>query len=155
MNVALTAISAGTTTTVAIYVAKISRRQWKTNQEKLRLDLYNHRFDIYLRVFDFYQALLEWKGTPEQVALQKPFMRALRESRFMFPDDSGVYPFLNEFCNHALRLTNFEQSRNAFAGFPQELGKLASDQSEHVNWIFASIVVLEDKMAPFLNFHSV
>jgi len=47
IDTAMRIFTAGATTAVAIYVALIGKRQWKNNQEKLRLDLYEHRFGIY------------------------------------------------------------------------------------------------------------
>ena len=107
MERATTAIA---TIIIAVYVATISRRQWRTNQEKLRLDLYERRFDIYMRVFDFHGALLFWGDKPEQVALQAPFLRALQESRFMFPEKSGVYAFLKEFNGHAFHIVTYQSA---------------------------------------------
>ena len=78
------------TTAVAIAVAIISWKQWRLSQEKLRLDLFNRRFDVYMRVLDLYQELLQWKGTAEQNALYIPFIKAVRESRFIFPRKSPV-----------------------------------------------------------------
>ena len=37
-----------------------------TSRERLRLDLYNRRFEIYSRTLDFYHALLEWKPTESE-----------------------------------------------------------------------------------------
>jgi hypothetical protein len=151
----LKAITAVATTAVAFYIALISKRQWKNNQEKLRLDLYQRRFDIYLRVLDYYWALLEWQDKPEQLALRGPFVRAFCESKFMFPEKSGVYKFLEEFNLHAFRVSNF---KSAFEGwgdaFPEERAKLAQQRTENVNWILMSLETLMAKMAPFLNFHS-
>ena len=48
------------------------QRQIRATQEieatKARLDLYNRRFEIFVSIFDFYEALIGWKGTPEQRA---------------------------------------------------------------------------------------
>lgn len=99
---------------IAGFVAYISRLQWKTNREKLRLDLYERRFDIYMRVFEFQSALLFWGGGPEQIALQAPFLRALQESRFMFPEKSGAYKFLIEFNGHAFHVVNYQSAWDAW-----------------------------------------
>jgi hypothetical protein len=49
---------------------------------KLRLDLYNRRFQIFVSIFDFYEALIGWTGTPEQRAAQTRFFRATRSPGF-------------------------------------------------------------------------
>jgi hypothetical protein len=141
------------TVIVAGFVALISFLQWRISREKLRLDLYNRRFDIYTRVLDYYQELLKWHGTPEQLALQKPFIKAVRESRFIFPEDSGVYKFLEEFSTHAFYISSFAETRDALAG-TQEQVRLALARTDHVNWILKSMSTLEDKMSPCLRFDS-
>lgn len=155
VNVALSAISAIATTTVAIYVARISKRQWKTNAEKLRFDLYERRFQIYLRVLDFYQELIGWHDDPEQVARQQPFIAAFRESRFMFPPESGVYDLLKEFFNHSFFIVKHSETVQAMQGMSKEIAQLALKRADHAGWILNSISEIENKMAPYMNFHSV
>jgi hypothetical protein len=150
--VAISAISAVSTTIVAAYVAVISRRQWKINQEKLRFDLYNRRFEIYLTVLNFYQALALWDGSAEQIALEMPFLRAYRESMFLFPPKSGVYELLTEFQRHSYNITKFEKFRPMF----QNAGILPAKTIDRINsldWILRSIETLEEKMKPFISFH--
>jgi ABC-type multidrug transport system fused ATPase/permease subunit len=149
--VAISAISAVSTTIVAAYVAVISRRQWQTANEKLRLDLYDRRFEIYLAVLDFYQALVLWEGTEAQIALQLPFLRAYRESMFIFPAKSGVYELLTEFQSHAYNVTQYERFRSIF----RSAGMLPIKTSERLDsqkWIVKSIETLEEKMKPFISF---
>ncbi len=155
IDVSLRILTAGAATIVAYYVAQISRRQWQTNQEKLRLDLYQRRFEIYLRVLEYHWALLEWKDEPEQFALRGPFVKAFCESRFMFPKGSGIYDFLILFNYHAVRIVNFKSGLEIYGNaFPEERAKLSQQRLEDVNWILGSIDTLIDKLAPFLNFHS-
>jgi hypothetical protein len=41
--------------------------------EKIRMDLYNRRFEIFVSIFAFYEAMISWKGTPEQIAARNKF----------------------------------------------------------------------------------
>jgi hypothetical protein len=152
ISVAISAISAVSTTTVAAYVAVISRRQWKTNQEKLRFDLYDRRFEIYLAVLNYYQALALWDGSVEQIALQMPFLRAYRESMFLFPPKSGVYEWLTDFQSHAYNITQYERFRSIWnnAGI---LPIKTTERSDSQAWILKSVETLEEKMKPFISFH--
>jgi hypothetical protein len=151
----LKAITALAATAVAFYVALISKRQWKTNQEKLRLDLYQRRFEIYLRILEYHWALLDWQGKPEQIASRGPFVRAFCESRFIFPEKSGVYDFLREFNQHALQIVNFKSELDEKgSASPRPNPKLAQLQLDNVKWMFDSPDALQARMAPFLNFHS-
>jgi hypothetical protein len=139
-------------TIVSIAVAIISWKQWQISRERLRLDLFNRRFDIFQRVLDFHQELLTWKGSAEQKALYTPFIKAVRESRFIFPKKSGVLPFLEEFQRHSFYIVTFEEARNSMQGMNREIGELAQRKLEHQNWILYSMPTLEDKMEPYLQF---
>ena len=139
-------------TIVSIAVAIISWKQWQISRERLRLDLFNRRFDIFQRVLDFHQELLTWKGSAEQKALYTPFIKAVRESRFIFPKKSGVLPFLEEFQRHSFYIVTFEEARNSMQGMNREIGEMAQKKLEHQNWILNSMPTLEDKMEPYLRF---
>lgn len=51
-------IQAGTTFAVGLAVAYIAWRQWKTAREKLALDLFDKRFEVYRTIADYYAE--EW-----------------------------------------------------------------------------------------------
>jgi hypothetical protein len=62
--------------------------------ERFRLDLYNKRFEIYVRTVKFYQALITSERNDEDetfASLRKDFILATRESQFLFSPESGVY----------------------------------------------------------------
>lgn len=142
------------TALIALFVAIIGYNQWRISRDKLRLDLFNRRFDIYLRVLDYYQQLLQWQDKPEQIALGMPFIKAVRESRFIFPKDSGVHQFLEDFQKHVYPITGYTEVRKSLQGMPKELSEFAQKKLDNVNWILNSMKTLEDKMEPYLRFES-
>lgn len=147
-------VTAVATTSVAIYVALISKRQLLTNQEKLRLDLYNRRFEIYTRVLDFYQAIVMWEGSPEQIGLQYPFLKAYREARFLFPKESGVFDYIGEFQKHAFTIVHFDKLKSLAKEAPEEFLKYSRQREDSLSWLLNSMVGLEERLAPYLNFHN-
>ena len=44
---------------IAIFLAYIAYQQMSTNRNKLKLDLYNKRFEVYTDTLKFYQELME------------------------------------------------------------------------------------------------
>jgi hypothetical protein len=136
------------TAIIAVIVAIITYQQWRTNREKLRLDLYNRRFEVYLRCLDLYQEVIE--GKPQlRLDSQTPFTRAFRESRFLFPTSSGVYKVLQEFNREAPKT----HKRFGGAAVPVPLDKRQAMQDQSVNELKPLMSQLEAKLAPFLNFH--
>jgi hypothetical protein len=115
--------------------------------ERFRLDLYNKRFDIYVRTIKFYHALVR-KNEREAHSvdvLYSDFLLACSEAKFLFRPCSGVYDLLKRLDKAAFEIINFP--------------KLSHTQERRVGlmeaqtlWI-KSIGTLEKVMAPYLNFH--
>ena len=153
IDAGLRLLTAGAATTVAIYVAKISKLQWKTSQEKLRLDLYQRRFEIYLRILEFHLALLRWQDEPKLAELAEgPFLKAFQESKFLFPKKSGIHDFLRDYNDRAARVRAYKgRPELSNEASPAERAQLAEDQI----WIRNLIGTFDEKLGPYLNFHSI
>jgi hypothetical protein len=143
------------TTVVAICVAEISFLQWRTNREKLRFDLYEKRFQIYLRVLAFSQQILVWDNREDQVALEEPFFAAYRESKFMFPPESRVFDLLTEFYERAREVMHSSEIRENLREMPQERRKLDARRLEDPHWFEAKFLDIENQMLRYLKFYSV
>ena len=141
-------MTSAATASIAWVVAVISRRQWKTNQEKLRLDLYNRRFEIYRHCVDFAEGLYP-RSEMTHVAVEREelFHRSLRESRFLFPTSSGVYQSLKAFDKHATAIL----ATNALKITELQQGERGQAFSE----IQPFIDRLGEQVSPLLNFHEV
>jgi hypothetical protein len=92
------------------------------NNEKLRLDLYNKRFEVYSTTIDFYQALMGWKVSDENQRIYLKFIKSFLESRFLFKPD--VYKLLGQMRIKADLIIGFkEHAATTYAGMPDELVK--------------------------------
>jgi hypothetical protein len=139
------------TVLVAAFVAAITWFQWKTNREKLRLDLYQRRFEIYLRVLDFHVALWQ-QDEPKLDVLHVPFMKASWESKFLFPKESGIYDFLDEYNLRTARVRVYRTPLGAASQgdvSQEERAQLIEDKI----WIKDCIGILDEKLGPYLKFH--
>jgi hypothetical protein len=87
---ALRTVESIATVIIAIYVAFIGTFQWITASEKLRLDLYNRRFDVYLNALDFMQALMMWNDIPQEE--RHPARGTTPEESRIHTGDAGI-PF--------------------------------------------------------------
>ena len=133
------------TASIAFIVAIISFRQWKTAHEKLRLDLYARRLELYLTVLDVEDCLPTWTGTEEELAVLRSFKRAKREARFMFPPDSEV-PGIFE--RHGSTLTVVTSRSTAFVNVDIDFRRHAINKL--MNYRFQ----MDYHVSPFLEFHS-
>jgi hypothetical protein len=137
-----------------------------TNREKLRLDLYNRRFDVFSRTLDFYHALLGWEPTElekrttslresEQLRLaQKAFIKASREAQFLFRDDSGIKTELEQIHKDSIGIIGFKRDT-----LPKLSGPDIIPFNEKCDacWkrFHESILSLEEKMSKYLDFHRI
>ncbi len=152
---ALNAVEGVATVFIAIYVAYIGRMQWVTAREKLRLDLYNRRFDVYLSALDFMQSLMMWADIPPDQRMPKliQFIRAMRESRFLFADDPSILRLLEQFHGHSFKIIGFEEELKKYIRvLPKETIAAYNEKQASLEWILASIQQLEELITPYLAF---
>lgn len=88
-------------------MALISYRQWRTANDKLRLDLYNRRFDLYSRVLALEGVLAGWTDNDREKEILAGFKRALDEARFLFPPESGVSASFQRFADASANITSY------------------------------------------------
>jgi hypothetical protein len=123
--------------------------------ERFRLDLYNKRYDIYVRTVKFYWVLLRSEEAAAQLGnfeqLRAEFILASRESGFLFPHESGVPQLLDRLNNASFTITG---SRDMAKGLPPNI--IIENQKqfgEAIRLWNESLVPLESLMAPYLNYH--
>lgn len=80
---------------VSVGVFGVGYLAYKINEGKLKLDLYNRRFNVYISAVEYYLATNADKDTQQQARLN--FTKHFRESVFLFGKDSEVYSLLQEF----------------------------------------------------------
>lgn len=140
------------TTAISLVALAVALFSLFVSAEKFRLDLYNKRFDIYIRTVKFYQAMMKQeKGTFD--ALQADFIIASRESKFLFSPESGVYDLLSRLNNASFTIIG---RRSLPEGIPpEEILKIDKRFTDALDLWNSSMEPLEDLMAPYLNYHYV
>jgi hypothetical protein len=136
-----------------------------TSREKLQLDLYNRRFDIYSRTLDLLHILDVWNPTasekaahslqdsPELDKALKAFIKASRESQFLFDDDSGIQNQLEQMHSDAIAIIGYKRDiAPQFSG--PELMTEHNKFQERLNRLHTAIPLLEGGMRKYLNFRS-
>jgi hypothetical protein len=137
------------------------QRQIRATREieatKVRLDLYNRRFEIFVSIFDFYEALIGWKGTPEQRAAQTRFFRAYQESGFLFSKESGIEETLKRLHEASGKVIGFKEHGEAFKSGGVEF---YLEQFKEMNRVLlvdfdAALPKLKAELGKYLNFHTI
>jgi hypothetical protein len=139
-----------------------------TSREKLRLDLYNRRFDVYSRMLDYVHALDDWNPTDAERAshslqdsadldrTKRAFIKATREAQFLFKDKSGVHKLLEQMHTDSFGIIGYRRDIARNPGFvgPDAL-QAYNEFLKKLERMHASILPLEQAMSKYLDFHAV
>jgi hypothetical protein len=149
-------ISTAPAALISAYVAWVAYQQYRTNREKLRLDLYDRRFGVYTAAIDFYHVLPRYDDNlPPHQEAHRAFIKAVRESRFLFGHDNEIVSILEEMHTRAARIMGFREGGQALRfSDPAEFHKLFTVQQNDYLWIGGTegLLRLESALAPFLDF---
>ena len=135
------------TTLMAVFLAYIAYQQLETNRNKLKLDLYIKRFEVYSISLNFYQELAD-DGTPNE--LIKKFIEQKEAAKFLFSTDPSIYLLLNEMHKKSFKINNLKNNRDSYKENPESLSCLIQDSSESMRWFGSAVKDLSRKMEPFL-----
>jgi hypothetical protein len=140
---------------IALAVGIVAYQQWKTAQEKLRLDLYNRRFDVYSATIDLIQAMMVWASLDPigRLETHRLFIKAALESQFLFAGDPSIVALLDEINTNAFIVRGFVEhiaplTSRMGGQFQAEYQK----KQDALEAIMASTTPLGQKLAPYLAF---
>jgi hypothetical protein len=94
---------------ISLAVVWIAWCQYRTNNQKLKLDLYNRRFAIYEKTLSYYLAYKKENDAGLIDKCSTDFVRAYRESVFLFGENSPVYKALTEIKDNLGFLIQFDR----------------------------------------------
>jgi hypothetical protein len=151
---------------VSILSAAFAGSAWWISREKLRLDLYDRRFGVYLRTLDFWYALSDWKPTdnerhsttlqdsPELRTAQIAFIKASREAQFLFDDASGIHKLLEQVHSDSIGVVGYKRDIAHHPAEPQQVITNYNEKEVRRQRFDDAIPLLEQKLAKYLDFHS-
>jgi hypothetical protein len=141
---------------IAFLVFIVALRQSLTAKEKLRLDLYNRRFDVYLKAFNYAAELERWDGSKQQRELAMEFVKAQRESSFLFKQDSGITPLLKEIHDRAIYITHRQEMNASMKEMtPDERKNMQQHYFDSLKLIGTMPERLTNIMMPYLYFDNI
>ncbi|WP_042132028.1 hypothetical protein [Pseudomonas monteilii] len=137
---------------ISIATLTVGYTQMKIASAKVKLDLYNKRFNVYLSALDYYKAA--W-GEDDEDFKEKglQFIRCYRESKFLFDEKDGVFNTLTSIkdCGGpigAYRKAKAEDQKTggSSASALHDRNDKAFDQLKN------DLLVLETQMAKYIDF---
>jgi len=150
---ALWSALAATGAAVAAFLAWQS--QGRDHRERIRLDLYERRYEIYKATLDFYNDILVWKSAPEQFSARDRFFYAYQQSGFLFSKESGIEALLKQLFDYGSKVIAYNQSFEALRANPPLQIQLFEENNDILMRRFpAAFDELKLALAKYLNFHN-
>ncbi|MFQ3193963.1 MAG: hypothetical protein ACI9N3_000775 [Colwellia sp.] len=134
---------------MSIFLAYIAYNQLTTNRNKLKLDLYNKRFEIYTSALKFYQELMV-EGTSSET--HKDFINKKEAAKFLFSKDTSIYTLLDEMHDKSFKINHFKSKSLELANNSKAFDLASKNSHDAVMWFEPAIKNLRAKLEPFLSF---
>jgi len=142
----VTILSALLTPTIAVLGSYIAYRQWRTAQNKLKLELFDRRFAIYDAALNFIRSIVS-SGAVNDDELYG-FILGTHAAKWLLNTDIANY-FKKQLCQKARELKELQDEIETLP--PGEERKTKTQKrAELRKWIFDQSAVLDDKFEPFL-----
>jgi hypothetical protein len=140
---------------IALIASYIAIQQWRTNKEKLRLDLYDKRFAVYENTLALYRMLMSETllTEKEKIDIQSNFIKSYRESQFLFSDSDGITKLLGDISSKTPVINNILSIHKAYIGNPDMQVQAHMNHLEALTFLNNSMPELEKRLAKYLNFH--
>lgn len=125
---------------ISVYSSWIAR-------EKLRLDLYNKRFEIYVKASAYallHRLNLDNTSGISDPSVERNFIIAFRESKFLFKSDAQIYTLMKQILNICSYIKEYQKHPGTHHNPDKFLA--AKDSIED------KLEQLEDAMMPYLKF---
>jgi hypothetical protein len=141
---------------IAKQQAVTAQQQANTALKRLNLDLYERRFNIYNAALDLYQASLK-KGLDDILSAEFIFVRAFRESLFLFERQDGIYDTLDKISEGQSSITANEKNSAEKAKNPKiEINQLVAENAAKARVEFEKLLLtLENQLHKYLDFSKI
>jgi hypothetical protein len=140
-------LSALLTPTIAVVVAMIAYRQWRTAQNRLKLDLFDRRFAVYDAARNLISSILTSGKVKDEETLK--FLTRTREVKWLLNDGIAEY-FDKEIWGQAVELETLDTELQILTVQAERVSNVKK-RSEIKKWFRDQYKVLDEKFTPFLN----
>lgn len=139
---------------ISVFLAYVAWEQLNTNRKKLKLDLYNKRFEIYLITLKYYQELMDLEpGEEVEKEIQRDFIRGKEAAYYLFSKTPEIYKLLLGITASSAQIVAFKKLRESEreALGKQELLNMYNVSNDSYKIISKSIKRIQILMADYLN----
>ena len=131
---------------IAILGLYIAYSQWRTNQNKLKLELFRMRFMIYEASTDFIRDIMKGGVVTDQILLD--FLASTKEAKWLFNAEISKY-LENDLYKNGVDLQCLRSELEGF-GAGEERSKNLNEQTVIKKWLLSQFKVLDEKFECYL-----
>lgn len=142
---------------VSIATFSVAYSQMKIASAKIRLDLYNKRFAVYVSALDYYHST--WYESQDKIKERgNQFVKFYRESQFLFESGDGVYDTLKKIMQNGADIQyyekdKYEREKDPTKGFPDSE---RDEKMMSVRFDFEeNLKTLEQKIEKYIKFKTI
>lgn len=139
-------ISALLTPVIAVLGAYIAFRQWRLGQNKLKLDLFDRRFSVYVAARDFLAGIMT-SGRAKDDEIFK-FLASTREAKWLLNDEVADY-LQKTLSDKAIRLACLQAELEG-VGVGDVRSQNVSEQTEIKQWLLSQYEILDTHFSKYL-----
>jgi hypothetical protein len=140
---------------IAVLSVYIAYQQWRTNERKLSLDLYDRRLKVYVEVKQIITILIQGVNTSNFDDLIM-FRRAVSEADFLFGPE--IQKYIEEIYKHGVQFQSLEkQFQAAVQPYPKGYDHkiVCEDLKIERLWIVNQLEIAKEKFKCYLKIHNI
>ena len=141
----ITVLSGLLTPLIAVLAAYIAWQQWRTNQLRLKHELFDRRYALYEKIASFMAEILKQGRVPENAETR--FLRETKTAIFLF--DKEIEELTQEIHRKAVDLQELEAALENLQG--EERSRNVEKQRETKNWFASQLMDCTKRFSRFLS----
>ena len=141
---------------ISLATFTVGYSQMKIASAKVKLDLYNKRFNVYLVTLDYYQSAFgKVEGSMRERSVE--FIKCYRESQFLFESKDGVFDTLNRIMTNGNIILVCEDTKAGLQpNISSDTAYILHEKSIDARLNFEKdLLILEGQMAKYIDFRVV
>lgn len=138
------------TVIIGLVAAAIAWQQYKVSRDKIKLDLYQKRFQVYQNVVRYFNLITNTPGGMSTGELEKvayEFFVSTREAQFLFDKRDNIFSTMKE-LREIFMDYDFARNQNVFTPGAPAKKEILMDKIEE------KMLVLERAIEPYVSFRS-
>ena len=143
----ITYLSALLTPAIGVGVVAIAFLQWQTNKNRLKVELFDRRYQIYRAVKDLIDSIMVEGGVKISEKEANRFVLAVSESQFLFDKELATY--IKSISKKAVKMAVLERHLKELPAGERRT-EVVSELDKVLGWSINQSGILAEKFSPFL-----